>query len=97
GPDGKQWQQLGESIYFGASAHHLRDNALRGDPDLGWVGTYKDRTATREQINGTSPARLSTRAGNTWTAATFGVFAVRVGAQESRNADFDSFRATLAP
>jgi xylan 1,4-beta-xylosidase len=88
GPDGKQWQQLGESIYFGASAHHLRNN-VRGDPDLGWVGRYKDPTATPEQIEGTSPARLSSRRGNTWTAATFGVFAVRDGAKESRDADFE--------
>ena len=77
-PDGQQWTQLGDSIYFGASAHHLRQD-LRGDPDLGWVGAYKSRTPDGERV----------REGNVWTAATFGVFAVRDGAPKSRNADFE--------
>jgi xylan 1,4-beta-xylosidase len=85
GPDGLQWTKLGDSIYFGASAHHLRGN-LRGDPDLGWVGTYKTRTSEGEPV----------REGNVWTAATFGVFAVRDGAKESRNADFEYFHVTPA-
>jgi len=83
GPDGRQWTELGDSIYFGASAHHLRGN-LRGDPDLGWVGTYKSRDADGQRV----------RDGNVWTAATFGVFAVRDGAKKPRNADFEYFRVT---
>jgi beta-xylosidase len=93
GPDGKQWQKIGESIYFGASGHHLR-HGERGDPDLGWVGRYKDRTATTEQINGPPPLRVPGRGGNIWTGATFGLFAVRDGAVESKNADFDFLRVT---
>jgi xylan 1,4-beta-xylosidase len=93
GPDGKQWQQIGDTIYFGASGSHLRDGQ-RGDPDLGWVGRYKDATATPEQIDGTSASRLPSRRGNTWTATTFGVFAVRDGAQESRTADFEYVHVT---
>jgi len=93
GPDGRRWDPIGESVYFGASGHQLRDG-LRGDPDLGWVGRYKDKTASPAQINGSSPAILPHRAGNIWTAATFGVFAVRAGAPEARAADFDSFRVT---
>ncbi|MFT3870806.1 MAG: hypothetical protein QM715_20325 [Nibricoccus sp.] len=85
GPDGEQWTKLGDSIYFGASAHHLRGN-LKGDPDLGWVGTYKTRAPDGEQI----------REGNVWTAATFGVFAIRDGAKATRNADFEYFRVTPA-
>ncbi len=83
GPDGQQWTQLGDSIYFGASAHHLRGD-LRGDPDLGWVGTYKSRTPDGQRV----------REGNVWTAATFGIFAVRDGAKNARNADFEFFRVT---
>ncbi len=90
GPDGRQWQQIGGSVYFGASAHHLRDN-LRGDPDLGWVGRYKERVASPD-----GSSRVE-RTGNVWTAATFGVFAVRDGAADSRNADFDYLRVTPAP
>jgi xylan 1,4-beta-xylosidase len=93
GPDGKQWQKIGDSIYFGASAHHLRDG-VRGDPDLGWVGRYKDTTATPAQINGIPNPRLPSRGGNVWTGTTFGVFAVRDGAGESHDADFDYLRVS---
>ena len=93
GADGKQWTQLGESIYFGASGHHLRDG-VRGDPDLGWVGRYKDASAKPEEIAGPPNPRLPDRRGNVWTATTFGVFAVRDGAAASRNADFDFIRVT---
>jgi len=82
-PDGQQWTKLGDSIYFGASAHHLR-RTLKGDPDLGWVGTYKSRTLEGERV----------RDGNVWTAATFGVFAIRDGAKNARNADFEYFHVT---
>jgi len=85
GPDGSQWTKLGESIYFGASAHHLRKNE-RGNPDLGWVGTYKANPLAREKSHN----------GNIWTAATFGLFAVRDGAKQSNNADFDYFHVTPA-
>ena len=93
GPDGKAWQQVGESIYFGASGHHLRDGR-RGDPDLGWVGRYKDPTATADEIKGQPNPALPKRAGNIWTAATFGLFAVRDGAATAREADFDYFHVT---
>ena len=93
GPDGKQWMQLGESVYFGASGHHLRAG-VRGDPDLGWVGRYKDPSAKPEEIAGGPNPRLPDRRGNVWTATTFGVFAVRDGAAASRNADFDFIRVT---
>ena len=83
GPDGQHWTQLGDSIYFGASAHHLRQNT-KGDPDLGWVGAYK----------ALAPSGETTHTGNIWTAATFGVFAVRDGAKHSRNADFEFFHVT---
>ena len=86
GPDGKKWTQLGGSIYFGASGHHLRDNQ-RGDPDLGWVGRYKEAGAPAVPPD----PRLPNRSGNIWTATTFGVFAVRDGAAASRNADFSGF------
>ncbi len=89
GPDGKTWRQVGGAIYFGASGHHLRNN-MRGDPDLGWVGRYKDATATAAQINARNPA-LPNRSGNVWTAATFGLFAIRDGATASRDADFEYF------
>jgi beta-xylosidase len=86
GPDGAQWTPVGESLYFGASGHHLR-NGERGDPDLGWVGRYKEA--------GTPPSpadpRLPNRSGNVWTATTFGLFAVRDGAPEARPADFAGF------
>lgn len=91
GGDGTSWEKIGQSIYFGASGHHLRDE-LRGDPDLGWVGRYKDSTATPEQINGSGNPRLPSRGGNVWTATTFGIFAVQNGAPEPRNADFDYLR-----
>jgi len=84
--DGKEWQKIGENVYFGASGHHLRNNR-RGDPDIGWVGRYKENGAPSEPRN----AALPNRSGNVWTGATFGVFAVRDGAGDSRNADFDYF------
>jgi xylan 1,4-beta-xylosidase len=93
GPDGKQWQQLGGSVYFGASGHHLRDGR-RGDPDLGWVGRYKDPTAPAEEIKGVPNPALPNRGGNVWTAATFGVFAVCDGAGTARPADFDYVHVT---
>jgi hypothetical protein len=43
---------------------------------------------------GPAIARLPNRGGNVWTAATFGVFAVRDGAGTARNADFDFVRVT---
>ncbi len=86
GPDGAHWTQIGGRLYFGASGGHLRDGQ-RGDPDLGWVGRYKDRTAPRE-LTAARPG------GNIWTATTFGVFAVRDGAAQSRDADFDYIRVT---
>jgi xylan 1,4-beta-xylosidase len=86
GPDGKTWTKVGESVYFGASGHHLRHDQ-RGDPDLGWVGRYKERGAPP------SPAdpRLPNRSGNVWTATTFGLFAVRDGAPAARVASFADF------
>ncbi|HWA11040.1 MAG TPA: family 43 glycosylhydrolase [Opitutaceae bacterium] len=84
--DGRTWRQVGGSVYFGASGHHLRDDQ-RGDPDLGWVGRYKDATAPAVPVD----PRLPNRGGNVWTAATFGVFAVRDGAAQARPADFDYF------
>jgi hypothetical protein len=70
GGDGKNWEKLGESIYFGDSGRDLR-SGRGGDPDLGWIG----------------PGGR-----NKWTAATFGVFAVRDGAQRPKNAYFDYIR-----
>jgi beta-xylosidase len=89
--DGERWQRVGREVYFGASAHHLR-NGRRGNPDLGWVGTYKDPSAPSLQPAGPAISSLPGRRGNTWTATTFGVFAVRDGASQSRPADFDFFR-----
>ena len=86
GADGKTWTQLGGTIYFGASGHHLR-NGERGDPDLGWVGRYKETGAPPSL---TDP-RLPNRSGNVWTAATFGLCAVRDGATAPRLADFAEF------
>ena len=86
GPDGKIWTKLGESLYFGASGHHLRDGQ-RGDPDLGWVGRYKEPGAPFVPRD----SRLPNRSGNVWTATTFGVFAVRDGAPAARAADFSAF------
>jgi xylan 1,4-beta-xylosidase len=92
--DGKAWRQLGETIYFGASGHHLRDGH-RGDPDLGWVGRYKERNASPEAINGRPEnQRQANRGGNIWTGATFGVFAVQDGATRSKPAWFDYFRVS---
>jgi xylan 1,4-beta-xylosidase len=92
--DGRQWRRIGESLYFGAGGHHLRSDGqggrLRGDPDLGWVGRYKVPGAAREPRN----PRLPNRRGNTWTGATFGIFAVRDGAPSTREADFDFIRVT---
>jgi Beta xylosidase C-terminal Concanavalin A-like domain len=93
GPDGKTWQQVGGSLYFGASGHHLRDGR-RGDPDLGWVGRYKDPTATPEEIRGVPNPALPERRGNVWTGATLGVFAVRDGAATAPAADFDHLHIT---
>ena len=93
GPDGQHWVPVGDSIYFGASGHQLRGE-LKGDPDLGWVARYKEKGATPAEINGASLAELPHRAGNIWTGATFGVFAVRDGAPAARPADFDSFQVT---
>jgi xylan 1,4-beta-xylosidase len=93
GPDGKQWRQVGGSVYFGASGHHLRAGR-RGDPDLGWVGRYKDPTATREEIRGAPNPALPARRGNLWTAATCGVFAVRDGSAAAATADFDHLHVT---
>jgi beta-xylosidase/lysophospholipase L1-like esterase len=91
--DGRQWRQLGGSLYIGASGHHLRDGR-RGDPDLGWVGRYKDPTATPDEIRGIPNPALPERRGNVWTAATFGVFAVRDGASAPAVADFDYLRVS---
>lgn len=92
--DGTAWQKLGESLYIGASGHHLRDGK-RGDPDLGWVGRYKEPNLTPEQINGRPEhQRQAQRGGNVWTAATFGVFAVQDGATAQKAADFDYVRVT---
>lgn len=93
GPDGQRWEKIGESIYFGASGHHLR-NGQRGDPDLGWVGRYKDPTATPDQIRGVPNPALPNRGGNVWTAATFGLLAVRDGADISHDADFEYLHVT---
>jgi xylan 1,4-beta-xylosidase len=87
--DGGDWRQLGETIYFGASGHHLRDGK-RGDPDLGWVGRYKEANLSLEAINGLPEnQRQAQRGGNVWTAATFGIFAVQDGASAPKPADFD--------
>ncbi len=86
GPDGTTWTPLGASIYFGASGHHLR-HSQRGDPDLGWVGRYKEAGAPPALAD----PRLPNRSGNVWTATTFGLFAVRDGASSARVADFEKF------
>lgn len=93
-PDGREWRQLGGSIYFGASGHHVR-NDRRGDPDLGWVGRYKERNASAEEINGRPEnQRQANRGGNVWTGATFGVFAVQDGAPSPKPAYFDYIRVS---
>ncbi len=106
--DGQRWEKLGESIYFGASGHHLR-NGERGSPDLGWVGVYKDPAATKalglpEYLNAeeskiyfTGTTGRPERPGNVWTGATFGVFAIRDGAENPKPADFDHLRVTPSP
>ena len=93
-PDGRDWRQLGESLYFGASGHHLR-NGRRGDPDLGWVDRYKEPGLSPEDINGL-PAnqRQAQRGGNIWTATTFGVFAIQDGATAQKPADFEYLRVS---
>ena len=91
--DGRQWMQIGQAVYFGASGHHLRSDR-RGDPDLGWVARYKDPAATREEIVGRAGPRIPNRGGNIWTATTFGVFAVRGDAPRGPPADFDHLRVT---
>ncbi len=63
-------------------------NGQRGDSDLGWVGRYKEAEASRSP---TDP-RLPNRAGNVWTATTFGLFAVRDGAPTARAAEFGGFK-----
>ncbi len=72
GPDGRQWTQLGKSIYFGDSWQDLR-NGRGGDPDLGWIGIKKR---------------------NAWSAATFGLFAVRGPGAMPTPADFDFLRVS---
>ena len=89
--DGRDWTQIGQAVYFGASGHHLRGDR-RGDPDLGWVGRYKDPAATREEIVGRAGPPLPNRGGNVWTATTFGIFAVRGDAPRNTAADFDYLR-----
>lgn len=90
--NGRDWRQLGGALYIGASGHHLRDGR-RGDPDLGWVGRYKERGLTPVEINGLPEhQRQAQRGGNIWTAATFGVFAVQDGASTQNTADFDYLR-----
>ncbi|BET69486.1 family 43 glycosylhydrolase [Opitutales bacterium ASA1] len=84
------WRTIGDEVYFGASGHHLRDGK-RGDPDLGWVGRYKDRTATRDEIVGRAGPKIANRGGNIWTGTTFGVFAARGEAPAGAPADFDYF------
>jgi beta-xylosidase len=95
-PDGRKWTSLGDSIYFGASGHHLR-GGQRGDPDIGWVGRYKDPTAPLLAASEAYTTYHPERPGNVWTAATMGVFAVRDGASESRDADFDYLHVTISP
>ncbi len=96
-PDGRDWRPVGESIYFGASGHHLRDGR-RGDPDLGWVGRYKEPNVRPAEINGLPKnQRQAQRGGNVWTAATFGVFAVQDGATDQKAADFDYLRVRVHP
>jgi len=74
--------------------HHLR-GGKRGDPDIGWVGRYKEPNLTPEQINGLPEhQRQAQRGGNIWTAATFGVFAVQDGATVQKAADFDYLRVS---
>ncbi len=90
GGDGQTWTQLGGSVYFGASGHHLR-NGVRGDPDLGWVGRYKDPSASRGDMGMNDP-RFPNRGGNIWTGTTFGVFAARGAAPAGMFADFDYIR-----
>jgi hypothetical protein len=94
--DGQEWRPLGGSLYIGASGHHLRDGK-RGDPDLGWVGRYKEPNLTPAHINGLPEhQRQAQRGGNIWTAATFGVFAVQDGAGSAKAADFDYVRVSSA-
>lgn len=92
--DGSDWRQIGDSLYIGASGHHLRDGR-RGDPDLGWVGRYKEPGVSPVDLNGLPEhQRQAQRGGNLWTAATFGVFAVQDGAASQKAADFDYLRVT---
>ncbi len=103
--DGQRWEKLGESIYFGASGHHLR-NGERGSPDLGWVGVYKDPAAVRalglpeslppsqSSLYLTGTTGRPERPGNIWTGTTFGVFAIQDGAKKPKPADFDYLRVT---
>jgi xylan 1,4-beta-xylosidase len=39
-PEGRKWQKLDASVYFGDSWHDLREGK-GGSPDLGWVGPHK--------------------------------------------------------
>lgn len=84
--DTGEWIRLGESVYFGASGIHLRNNQ-RGDPDLGWVGRYKDPTVSAD-------VKAARPGGNVWTATTFGVFAVRNGTPKPTPALFDYIKVT---
>jgi xylan 1,4-beta-xylosidase len=94
--NGTTWKPIGGEVYFGASGHHLRDGK-RGDPDLGWVGRYKEAGATAEQINGLpGNQRQSNRGGNIWTGTTFGLFAVQDGSAPG-DATFDHFRVDRDP
>ena len=93
-PDGRDWRPIGAALYIGASGHHLR-GGRRGDPDLGWVGRYKEREVSAVELNGLPEhQRQAQRGGNLWTAATFGVFAVQDGATRQKSADFDYLRVT---
>jgi hypothetical protein len=93
-PDGSDWRQIGGALYVGASGHHLRDGR-RGDPDLGWVGRYKEPGVTPLELNGPPEhQRQAQRGGNLWTAATFGVFAVQDGAASPKAAEFDYVRVS---
>lgn len=90
--DGRDWRPIGEALYVGASGHHLRDGR-RGDPDLGWVGRYKERGVPPIELNGLPEhQRQAQRGGNLWTGATFGVFAVQDGASSQKTADFEYLR-----
>jgi hypothetical protein len=59
------------------------------------VGRYKEPNLSPVDINGLPEhQRQAQRGGNVWTAATFGVFAVRDGAATAKPADFDYLRVS---